>query len=122
MVDASWTGCCCCCWSLVVGFAACWVDSFDDDEEAVSDCGVPAAAGGSGLLMYSRWDVSSPFKFLRQTGHVPCYQVKANTKQNLNNAHTLMYLIKSLREIEKLPVLAIRECMVHGNSVYKAVF
>ena len=28
--------------------------------------------GGGGRLMYSRWDVSSPFKFLRHTGHVPC--------------------------------------------------
>ena len=30
------------------------------------------AVGSVGGRMYSRWDVSSPFRFLRHTGHVPC--------------------------------------------------
>ena len=47
-----------------------------DDGDAVSgvaesdwvDCCGLAADGA----IYSRWEVSSPFKFLRHTGHVPC--------------------------------------------------
>ena len=34
-----------------------------------------------GLLTYSLWDVSSPLRFLRQTGHVPCYKSENKTKE-----------------------------------------
>jgi hypothetical protein len=33
-----------------------------------------------GLETYSRCDVSSPAKFLRQTGHVPCYYLQFNSE------------------------------------------
>lgn len=48
----------------------------DGADDAVSDVAESDWVDCCGLVadgaIYSRWEVSSPFKFLRHTGHVPC--------------------------------------------------
>ena len=50
-----------CGWEFKVGAAA------------PASIGPVAVVAFGGRLMYSFCDVSSPFRFLRQTGHVPCF-------------------------------------------------